>query len=794
MNKFKRLLKVATPQYIKSRSYYRYLSRKIDDSSILIDAPVGVVPTANMCAMLLEYAKNEKYKGYNLYVSVCENDYAGRKTFLSANISSANKGAKVTLVKNTSHSYFKMLATSKYLVSEITFSPYFVKREEQIYLNTWHGTPLKHLGRKTPREFMSMGNVQKNFKDADYLLCPNEFTRRVFVKDYMLENFSSTKLMHAGYPRNSTLFNSTAAKEFREKNQLEDKKIYVYMPTWREKDDANELPERLKKIDGLLKDDEIIIAKLHIMAKGKLDFNAFKHIKPFPEDTDSYVVLAACDLLITDYSSVMFDFSATGKKIVLFTYDEETYTRNRGFYKKPSELPFVKVKNEEELVKEIHLPKSYEDEEFIKEFCPYDSIDSVKAVCESFITGKPSEGVKFEQMPDNGKKNVVIYAGSLATNGLTSALYNLLNNLDTDENNYAIFFRIKDVKGFKDREERLRSLPENISYFCYYDSQCGNFWELIVLALWVLLGLPRYRHGKGTVAKIFATNAKRILGGLRIDRAIHFTGYTREIIGAVAELPCKKTIFVHSDMASEIKVRKNSDAAFLSEVYGKYDNVAVVSEGLSEITRGFNSNANIVTCHNLMDVKTILQKGDEDVYNVSDATTYNLLKEDVKKYVCLGRFSPEKGHLRLMKVFLEFHKTHKDTCLIILGSTGPLLNDVLKFISDNGCAGFIRAVPNVKNPYPIIKRCDVLVSPSYYEGFGLTLPEADMLGVSCFSLDCPGTTAFMKKYGGAVFENSEKGLMEGLVAGYEEKLPKSLSVDYEEYNKAAIKEFTDSLK
>ncbi|MCR5153633.1 MAG: hypothetical protein K6B75_02180 [Lachnospiraceae bacterium] len=123
----------------------------------------------------------------------------------------------------------------------------------------------------------------------------------------------------------------------------------------------------------------------------------------------------------------------------------------------------------------------------------------------------------------------------------------------------------------------------------------------------MLTGFPHYRPGKGILAGVFARNTQRIFGSLRIDSAVHFTGYAREMIGTLAELSCQKTIFVHSDMANEIKVRKNISSSFLSEVYGKYDNVAVISEDLAEITRGFNPRANIVTCHNLMDLKAIIK-------------------------------------------------------------------------------------------------------------------------------------------------------------------------------------------
>ena len=84
----------------------------------------------------------------------------------------------------------RLLASAKYLINDATFPNYWIKKEGQVYINTWHGTPLKAMGRKVHNDVF-FGNVQKNLVNADYLLYPNIFTKDVMIRDYMLENISS---------------------------------------------------------------------------------------------------------------------------------------------------------------------------------------------------------------------------------------------------------------------------------------------------------------------------------------------------------------------------------------------------------------------------------------------------------------------------------------------------------------------------------------------------------------------------------------------------------------------------
>ena len=94
---------------------------------------------------------------------------------------------------------------------------------------------------------------------------------------------------------------------------------------------------------------------------------------------------------------------------------------------------------------------------------------------------------------------------------------------------------------------------------------------------------------------------------------------------------------------------------------------------------------------------------------------------------------------------------------------------------------------------PVLKKCDLFILSSFYEGLGLVLLEADTLGIPVISTDIPGPRGFMKKYGGFLVPPTPEGLLEGLHS-FDRGEVKVLHVDYEAYNKAAIKEFMELIK
>jgi len=237
-----------------------------------------------------------------------------------------------------SREYLRALATSKYLVNNSNFPPYFRKASGQIYLQTWHGTPLKRLG----RDILS-NNLTKSYLDTmdreakawDYLISPNGFCTEVFPSCFGYEG----KILETGYPRNDKLSLATGVERqrIREEIGVSDPSVtlVLYAPTWRDYsrtatgnwqpvlylDENLALPEGFKMLYRGH-------SNTHEAHKSKTS-ETFIDVTRYPNITDLYL---AADALITDYSSVMFDFTVTGKPIMFLTPDLERYRSERGFY------------------------------------------------------------------------------------------------------------------------------------------------------------------------------------------------------------------------------------------------------------------------------------------------------------------------------------------------------------------------------------------------------------------------------------------------------------------------------
>ena len=216
----------------------------------------------------------------------------------------------------------------------------WTKRREAVYLQTWHGTPLKRIhwdvlwapeGR--------LERLQRDVDQWDYLVSPNRASTAPLRGAFRFEG----EVIESGYPRNDILTSPDGKKiraATRERLGIGDGKTAVlYAPTWR--DDvvfgANGAEFGLDlDVDAFaerLGDDQVLLLRLHYMLTGRLE--ASKHasvidVSFHPEVSDLYL---AADAMITDYSSTMFDFAVTGKPMVFYTYDLEDYVgRQRGFY------------------------------------------------------------------------------------------------------------------------------------------------------------------------------------------------------------------------------------------------------------------------------------------------------------------------------------------------------------------------------------------------------------------------------------------------------------------------------
>ena len=375
--------------------YHRYVKQlglPLWERTCLFEAGVGKNINGNMFALLRELCTNPSYQDYQPVMSVVDTMLDAARARLAA-----YGLQRVRVVTLESDEYNEYLARAKYLFNDNTFPAYFTKRPDQIYLNTWHGTPLKRLGMSDiANSLRSFANVQKNLLTADYDLFPNVYTRDVFMEDYDLAPFYAGTSLVCDYPRNDVLADETLYAEVREREGIATgHQAIAYMPTWRglgrvadSEGQIGQITQSLRDIDAGLDDHQTLFVNLHFTVQGSVDFSSFQHVRPFPTHYETYDFLAACDVLVSDYSSVMFDYAVTGRPIVLFAYDENEYMTDKGTYFPYRDLPFPIVDNAPELVRAIDEPAcSHAYADFQKRYCSHHSGHAARDVLALVLDG-----------------------------------------------------------------------------------------------------------------------------------------------------------------------------------------------------------------------------------------------------------------------------------------------------------------------------------------------------------------------------------------------------------------------
>jgi CDP-glycerol glycerophosphotransferase len=241
-------------------------------------------------------------------------------------------------VRFGSREWLNALATSKYLVNNTNFPWYFRKVSGQVYLQTWHGTPLKRLGRDIPNNYLTKSYLETMDREAtywDYLISPSPFCTEIFPGSFGYQG----NIIETGYPRNDRLSKITGAQrqEIRELIGISDPSTYVvmYAPTWRDYNrsatgnwqSVNFMDENIQLPEGF----QMIYrghTNTHAVHNAGVAGRAID-VTLYPDVTELYI---AADVLITDFSSVMFDYTVTGKPIMFLAPDLERYRAERGFY------------------------------------------------------------------------------------------------------------------------------------------------------------------------------------------------------------------------------------------------------------------------------------------------------------------------------------------------------------------------------------------------------------------------------------------------------------------------------
>ncbi len=769
--------------------YNEYYKNDIDEKLVYLESRDGLDFTGNIFRIVEELSTGD-YGDLKIHV------HAKPQVVEKIRAFQKNYNLKIDKIITKEAVATKTLEKAKYIFTDSGIRPKYVKKQGQIFVNTWHGTPLKLMGKYNTSEEHRLGNVQHPLLSSDYLLYPNDYMMEKMLDSYMIERIYPGKILLEGYPRNSVFFKESQLKK---DLNLTDYEIFVYMPTFRgifmNRDDEsqkNDVEDYLSELDLKLKDNQILLAKLHVLNESQIDFEKFTHIRPFPKDYETYDVLNMADVLITDYSSVFFDFANTKRKIILFNYDEEDYCSYRGFYFKLKELPFPKVDNIDDLVDELNSPKNYNDGIFLKKFCTYDNPDATKRFCQHIFLNKNDCN---EEKIENDKPNILIFAGALYKFGIASALFNLLNNLDRTHYNFFITFKQWEENILQNHEEIFKMIPDGVGVLPLRFNLTPTIGEKLDYNKFYLaddeMDCPK------SLDKLFKRSFVKQFGSVKWDRVIDFDGYNHDETLLFTKSGEKSCIWVHNDMVQEINCKGNQNKNILREAYSNADEVCVVSPALIESTNKLGANKNkIEVVHNVNDYNAILERSEEELTINKNTVVYNndiesVLNKNAFKFITIGRFSPEKGHKRLIKAFDRFCKDYLDSQLIIIGGYGVYYDEVCRLIDSCEYGDNITLINNIENPMPILKDCDLFILSSYYEGWPMVLMEADTLCVPMISTDIESTRA-MGDFAGVIVENSEEGILQGMYDFVSGRISCSNS-DFKTYNEKAVEEFENIL-
>lgn len=238
---------------------------------------------------------------------------------------------KYSIVKPDTLQYFRTALKCKYWVTCVNIERSLkFKRKKTVYLNTWHGIPIKTVGNE------AAGRKDYDFSYIDYFCASGDYEIDVYRRAFRV---NADQLLKVGMPRNDALYR-TSEEEIRGiKENLGlplDKKILLYAPTWRDSKDGGKSyqikpPIDLVRWEKELGEEYILLFRTHPYTNELLgvDFNDF--VRDYTNYPDINDLMKISDILISDYSATIFDYAILERPIICFAYDLEEYSKARGF-------------------------------------------------------------------------------------------------------------------------------------------------------------------------------------------------------------------------------------------------------------------------------------------------------------------------------------------------------------------------------------------------------------------------------------------------------------------------------
>jgi len=347
--------------YIKYKIFS--IGQNIDNRVIIFTSFSGKNYSDSPKAIYEELVKNEEYNDFTFVWGFKE----------PKNYKWLEQNRNTVIVQFMSKEYQKYLAKAKYWIFNFRVFDYIYPKKEQVFIECWHGTPLKRLGydiQNTTNAMNSQKEIKKRYsidaKKIKYFISPSRFASEKFISAWNLKKVKKENIIiEEGYPRNDFLYkyNEDDIKRIKEKLGImnDTRKVIFYAPTWRDNQHTSNVGYTYKtevdfdKLQHQLSDKYIILFRAHYLVANSFKFDKYDNfiydVSSIDDINELYVI---SDMLITDYSSVFFDYANLKRPMIFYMYDLESYRDDiRGFYFDISKLPGKIVKTENELIEEI---------------------------------------------------------------------------------------------------------------------------------------------------------------------------------------------------------------------------------------------------------------------------------------------------------------------------------------------------------------------------------------------------------------------------------------------------------
>lgn len=815
------ILKRAKSKYQKKVNQYAqlYHSTSIKPHQILYQVRDGKSITDSPYAIFLGLNAHETFSNYQHIWVV---DHPDTLVFYQEKFKVFQN---VSFVIKESNEYLKALTESKFLINNATFPAYFTKKPQQIYINTWHGTPLKHMGFDVKNNLKGSQNTMKNFLASDYMISPNAHTTNIFKHAFKLDGLYSGEILEIGYPRIDLTINTTAneAREYlAEHLNLKKNPIILYCPTWRGKnvnDPENSLLnvfEEIKLLNQKLPHQVLVKVHPFVYSKAK----EMPELKPYlvPDFLDTNQLMPAVDLMITDYSSIFFDFLVTDKPIVFYVPDLDKYQNERGVYIDLCALPGPVADNIQDVITLVSN-ESYKDADvqgkyakFKHNFVNYENGSVTERLIESVFLNQQDTSSK--NASHHQKEKILLYPGGMKHNGITTSVINLLANINYDKYDVTVF---TNNTNNVEQLNNLQSLNDNVRIVLRRGPMIATFKELYQNEFVRQRGIYKSFEKRLYPKALFEREFRKIFGDSQFDYAIDYSGYAMFWSNLVlASGAKKKYILLHSDIKSDMertvkgKRPHYQNLKGVISLYPYFDKLVSVSEATKKLNQsnfgGLKLKNRHIASRNTINIEKINQlvDDDSDLFEKNGTPVLPSLTEhgmeaiefsqDDFKIVSVGRLSPEKGFDLLIKAVAELAPKYPQLKLYILGD-GPLKGTLKSLVEQLGIQNHVYFLGQRRNPFFIVKRADVFALTSHYEGQSMVILEALTVGTHVLASDIIANRYVLEdeKYGMLV-EKNEVDIAKGL-----EQFINGTNKDYAKfdavaYNEETIQEFYSLLE